>query len=1134
MVSQTRILQQQRRQLLSKSVRKVQKTKEQRPQVSQREIDLKSTQNFLKDKISKLNREESKLREEFAKATAEGRRGDRKALSRQINNLYSQKIEARSLLQQNVIASQQALSTRLKEVGKQGEKETQITQYNVGNRLLRNTVTNSYVKTIPSQSSSSKVQSKTTTSDIARAIQAGVSGGMSNSTYLPVTPEEYRRETGKGAVAPTNSFIITESKDVVKVGGKINPGAITTNDGISFGDTLSSIYYDPSSLTGTVDSVGRKVKEKFDTTTGAVSSFFPTSIVIERKRKQEEAAARTGKYLIKDDFRGVNSGTMIGDLIPYSEEELTGESFFAGGGISEVQRRDIRKIEYDVSIMQKKIKDNKQIEVLKEKKRLEQLVIRGDISEKDAQERLDKFVITKNKEIERSINLFIDKESEKLGSKITSLQRKNLIKTELALLPLTISTGYVLGGVTKLPVVGKAASIGLIGTGGLSIAEETASAVSEGDINRLGSIGISTAGYVIGGSLSGVGGSSKKIKVNGRTVTESEVLAAVDRSIKTVKSGNIKVETLLGKYKLDNISEIKTLAEQGAEFRVVESKLTPSSTRDAKIIPRVTSLSIEAVSRDGVVLKRFSKGIILAKGQGKVYTKAVIQKARGKLNDSGAEFFNAAEIFEFKGNELKKQKEIQTFEESKTTERQKKKDYEFTKSQIDVSMIDKNIDLTAKIKGSKTKPTPLSPPLEIKLPISMSDKVLLKLAKKRSGKVSYKSDIETINLSKTIGMKAEIGSFQKGIDSIFSTYLAGIKGSKGFSKGIIEKVTEPKSKISKERKTSYEKEQRRIYKENLKEQKKIKEESIKRTKYLEKQAKRLSKEIVKQDTAQSTPIPPASSFPAIEFVAKDVALKESSQPNRISGLPKQANFFDFKLKLSGVVENPSRLNYINKQKSIDLTKQTSKSKQSIGFINLSTLKGNIKQFESISQSPSYLSKQSIIQKQRPLTKLNSSNIGNSEFNLSTTIKPSKSPFLFYYSKSKKFQPFKKQRSIPYDVYIKKKKIADNLTKQQALNWGSYVSDNSIAARFSIRRSSGKVKEPKFNIPQNNFLINRYKFRNFKRRKGSKIPLRNSFIERRSNRLDTTGEIRQITAARLVAERKRNFFKLPKLTGTVRF
>ena len=95
----------------------------------------------------------------------------------------------------------------------------------------------------------------------------------------------------------------------------------------------------------------------------------------------------------------------------------------------------------------------------------------------------------------------------------------------------------------------------------------------------------------------------------------------------------------------------------------------------------------------------------------------------------------------------------------------------------------------------------------------------------------------------------------------------------------------------------------------------------------------------------------------------------------------------------------------------------------------------------------------------------------------------------------------------YVVKVKEKgkfkTISPSLPKQNAFNLGKYVTDNSSAAQFKITKSNKKAKRPVL-VP---FTPNS-KFRK----------KNNSFIEKKSKRIDTLGEIRGIKAKGLLKQR----------------
>ena len=133
------------------------------------------------------------------------------------------------------------------------------------------------------------------------------------------------------------------------------------------------------------------------------------------------------------------------------------------------------------------------------------------------------------------------------------------------------------------------------------------------------------------------------------------------------------------------------------------------------------------------------------------------------------------------------------------------------------------------------------------------------------------------------------------------------------------------------------------------------------------------------------------------------------------------------------------------------------------------------------------------------------------------------PVLFLPKKQKRFIS-KVPTSKPYNVFVRtggiRKQVAKGLTKNQARDFGAFVTDNSLSAEFKIKKVSGKIKQPSVQISKDYYAINQTKFRTFKIRKGKKIPLKNTFIEIKQNRLDTIGEVNKITATRLIAQQPR--------------
>lgn len=107
------------------------------------------------------------------------------------------------------------------------------------------------------------------------------------------------------------------------------------------------------------------------------------------------------------------------------------------------------------------------------------------------------------------------------------------------------------------------------------------------------------------------------------------------------------------------------------------------------------------------------------------------------------------------------------------------------------------------------------------------------------------------------------------------------------------------------------------------------------------------------------------------------------------------------------------------------------------------------------------------------------------------------------------------------------------TKQRARDAMALLIDNTLASFGKIQRVPGKAKPLRLNIPKGYFIRTQNKYRNFRIRKGKRIPLRNAWIEKRGKpRLDTLGEKRKIKAFALLSRlRKQKRSTFPKLKST---
>ena len=131
---------------------------------------------------------------------------------------------------------------------------------------------------------------------------------------------------------------------------------------------------------------------------------------------------------------------------------------------------------------------------------------------------------------------------------------------------------------------------------------------------------------------------------------------------------------------------------------------------------------------------------------------------------------------------------------------------------------------------------------------------------------------------------------------------------------------------------------------------------------------------------------------------------------------------------------------------------------------------------------------------------------------------------------KKKKQIKKGKFEGYNAFVKGRKgkqlkvnLRRTLTKKSALSSSARVVDNSIAATGSIKKVETTI--PPLDTKDKYFQRNRDKFRTFRIRKGKRIPLKDKFIEKRGKRLDTRGEVLQITAAKKIAEQRKRLAKL---------
>jgi len=94
-----------------------------------------------------------------------------------------------------------------------------------------------------------------------------------------------------------------------------------------------------------------------------------------------------------------------------------------------------------------------------------------------------------------------------------------------------------------------------------------------------------------------------------------------------------------------------------------------------------------------------------------------------------------------------------------------------------------------------------------------------------------------------------------------------------------------------------------------------------------------------------------------------------------------------------------------------------------------------------------------------------------------------------------------------------------LSEEAALSLGGSAVDNSAAASFRIKEASGKARRLKINVDPWSMI----KFKFYK--KG------NTFIEKSSNRIDSTGELKGISALGWIANQQKAYLPMYKASAT---
>lgn len=238
---------------------------------------------------------------------------------------------------------------------------------------------------------------------------------------------------------------------------------------------------------------------------------------------------------------------------------------------------------------------------------------------------------------------------------------------------------------------------------------------------------------------------------------------------------------------------------------------------------------------------------------------------------------------------------------------------------------------------------------------------------------------------------------------------------------------------------------------------------------------------------------------------------------------------------SGRISRPSIINPFSVSGSSLISGRRGSIRSSLSSSSFSNLSSPFSSVSSRGSSSSSSSVPSFTPPSSPFSPSGSSSSG-SPFEPSSPFSPigsSRSPFrrtpppprIPRVPKGKK--KLSKRKDTGYFAYAKpvkgKKYVKLNrvpVTRDRALDIGTFFADNSLSTNFRIEKTSKKKGKSKLGVPKGYASLNIGKFRDYKIRKGKRVPLKNKYIEKKGvRRLDTRGEINKITVLNLLAKRR---------------
>lgn len=276
----------------------------------------------------------------------------------------------------------------------------------------------------------------------------------------------------------------------------------------------------------------------------------------------------------------------------------------------------------------------------------------GEITKKEAETQLKNYISKINEEYKRDIETIARREiipnyEQSYQEEFKKVEKKAKFAQAIQFSAISIPIGFVAGagfgaaaaGGTVARTTGAAVQAGA----GLLFAKET-SDLAQGLGARTKDVGDVA---IFGGGLVGFGvGGAIGAKIGNKVIASSVVDTALDRAIVKSNIKAIKNEGQLNAFAInkDFKGTIKKLLNEGNSVSLIETTLKAGNAKDAKVLPNIKGYSIEVTNRQGQVIDRVNLGEYVGERKGTKFSREVISKGVGTINENRAQTFRDVNV----------------------------------------------------------------------------------------------------------------------------------------------------------------------------------------------------------------------------------------------------------------------------------------------------------------------------------------------------------------------------------------------------------------------------------------------------------------------------------------------------------